>query len=194
MESVTGQINKQLPLIFSLLYTNYGQITPTALNQKRDACRNLIYNPSKPMDQIWVQITSYYLMAQASKSPATSEQLINVGIIILQRAGVFTHDICESLKRHAQEHNWPTFQEHFSKSQLELELAQPTANSMGFHNQSANSADEIVNKLYDKISLDTTAPSNYYIKSEAAAATQMNQHMQQLAQATQKNTYMQNVL
>ena len=32
MDPVTGQINKQLPLIFSLLYTKYGQITPTALN------------------------------------------------------------------------------------------------------------------------------------------------------------------
>ena len=48
MDPVTGQINKQLPLIFSLLYTNYGQSTPTALNQKRDACTNLIYNPSEP--------------------------------------------------------------------------------------------------------------------------------------------------
>ena len=124
-------------------------------------------------------------MAQAAKSPATSEQLINIGIIILQRAGVFTHDICEWLKCPAQEHNWPTFQEHFSKSQLEIELAQPTANSMGFHNQSANSADEILNKLYNKISADTTAPATYNEKSEAAAATQMNQHMQQLAQATQ---------
>ena len=44
MDPITGQMNKQLPLIFSLLYTNYGQITPTALNQKRDACTNLVYN------------------------------------------------------------------------------------------------------------------------------------------------------
>ena len=48
MDPVTGQINKQLPLILSLLYTNYGQIMPTALNQKRDACTNLIYNPREP--------------------------------------------------------------------------------------------------------------------------------------------------
>ena len=86
------------------------------------------------------------------------------------------------------------FQEHFSKSQMELELAQPTSNSMSFHNQSANSADEIVNKLYDKISVNITAPATYYEKSEAAAATQMNQHMQQQAQATQQNTHIQNVL
>ena len=62
---------------------------------------------------------------------------------------------------------------------------------MGFHNQSANNGDEIVNKLYDKISADTTAPATYYKNSEAAAATQMNQHMQQLAQAIQQNTHMQ---
>ena len=161
MEPVTGKINKQLHLIFSLLYTSYGQINPTALNQKRGACTNLIYNPSKPIDQIWVQITSYSLMAQAAKSPATSEQLINIGIIILQLAGVFTHAICEWIKRPAQEHNWPTLQEHFSKSQLELELAQPTENCMGFQNQNYNNADEIVNKLYDKISADTTSPATY---------------------------------
>ena len=65
---------------------------------------------------------------------------------------------------------------------------------MGFHNQSANSADEIVNKLYDKISADTTAPATYYEQSEAAAATQMNQHMQQLTKEIQQNTHMQNVL
>ena len=58
MDPVTRQINKQSPFIISLLYTNYGQIIPTALNQKRDACINLIYNPNKPIDQIWVQITS----------------------------------------------------------------------------------------------------------------------------------------
>ena len=124
MDPVTGQINKQLPLILYLLYSNYRQITPTALNQKRNACTKLIYNPSEPIDQIWVQITIYSLMAQAAKSPATNEQLINMGIIILQRVGVFTLDIREWLKVPAKEHNWPTFQEHFSKSQLELELAQ----------------------------------------------------------------------
>ena len=99
MDPVTCQINKHPPLILSLLYTKYGQITPTALNHKRDACKNLIYNPNEPIDQIWVQITSYSLMAQAEKPPATSEQLINIGIIILQRAGVFTHDISKWLKR-----------------------------------------------------------------------------------------------
>ena len=146
------------------------------------------------MDQIWVKITSYSLMAQAATSPATIEQLINIGIIILQHAGFFTHDIHEWLKCPTQEHNWPTFQKHFIKYQLELELAQLTANCMGLHNQSANSAEEIVNKLYDKISADTTAPATYYEDSEAASATQMNQQMQQLTQATQHNTHMQKVL
>ena len=65
---------------------------------------------------------------------------------------------------------------------------------MGFHNQDANSAGTIVNKLYKNISADTAAPACYYDKSEATASTQMNQHMQQLAQATQHNTQMQNVL
>ena len=133
-------------------------------------------------------------MEQAEKYPATSEQLINISIVVLQSAGVFTHDIRKWLNLPAQERNWPTFQEHFRKSQLELELAQPTSNCMGFQNQSANSADEIINKLYDKISADTTAAATYYEKSEAAAATQINQHMQQLAQAAQQNTHMQNVL
>ena len=50
MDPVTGHINKKLPLIFSLLYTNYGQITPTALNQKRDACTHFVYNPNEPID------------------------------------------------------------------------------------------------------------------------------------------------
>ena len=120
MDPVTGNIKKQIPLIFSLLYTKHGKITPTALNQKRDACTNLLPNPREPIDQIWVQITSYSLMAQAEKYPATSEQLINIGITILQRAGVFTDDIHKWFKRPAQEHNWPTFQEHLSKSQLEI--------------------------------------------------------------------------
>ena len=65
---------------------------------------------------------------------------------------------------------------------------------MGFHNQSANSAEKIFNKLYDKISAYTTTPATYYKKSEATAAPQMNQHMQQLSQATQHNTHIQNVL
>ena len=52
MDPVTGQIKKQLPLIFSFLYTNYGEINPTTLNQKRDACTNLIFTPSKPIHQI----------------------------------------------------------------------------------------------------------------------------------------------
>ena len=43
-------------------------------------------------------------------------------------------------------------------------------------------------------SADTTAPATYYENSEAASATQMNQHIQQLAQTTQQNTHMQSVL
>ena len=96
-----------------------------------------------------------------SKIPSTNEQLINIGIIILQRAGIFAQDIRNWLKHPVQEHNWPTFQEYFSKSQPEMELAQPTANSMGFHNQDANSAYAIVKKLYEKISADTAAPAAY---------------------------------
>ena len=65
---------------------------------------------------------------------------------------------------------------------------------MGFHNQSANNADEIVNKLYNKISANTTTPATYYEKLEAAAATHMNQHIQQLAQVRKQNNHMQNVL
>ena len=65
---------------------------------------------------------------------------------------------------------------------------------MGLHNQSANSTDEIVKKLYDRISADTTAPATYYEKSKAAAATQMNQHMQKLAQTTHQKSPMKNVL
>ena len=34
MDPVTSHINKQLPLVFYLLYRNYGKITPTALKQK----------------------------------------------------------------------------------------------------------------------------------------------------------------
>ena len=77
---------------------------------------------------------------------------------------------------------------------MELELAQPTSNSIGLHNQSANSVDKIINKIYDKIAADTTVPATYYEKSEAAVATQMNQHMQKLAQETQQNNHMKNML
>ena len=79
MDPVTGQINKQIPLIFSIFYTNYGQITPTALNHKRDSCKNLIYNRIKPIDQIWVQITSYSLMAQAENP---QPQVSNLSILV----------------------------------------------------------------------------------------------------------------
>ena len=185
----TGTINKTVPAIFDILYHQYGQITPQRLIKMRDDTTALLYNASDPIDQLWTHINDYSTMANAAKSPATSQQLIDIGKIILQRAGCFTHDLRLWNARPIDEQTWPNFQDHFSSAQRELELAQPQANTMGFHQSTANSADAIANRVIEQLrhEANSVQPAadlqpQYYDSPENNAAA-FHYHQQQLANA-----------
>ena len=75
----------------------------------RDDTTALLYNASDPIDQLWTHINDYSTMANAAKSPATSQQLIDIGKIILQRAGCFTHDLRLWNARPIDEQTWLNF-------------------------------------------------------------------------------------
>ena len=84
---ITVGVNKIIPQFCDFLYQQYGQITPQILIAKRDAVTVLSYNPSKPINQLRMQINDYSIMAQAIKTPATNDQIVEIGKILLQKLG-----------------------------------------------------------------------------------------------------------
>jgi hypothetical protein len=201
---LTGAVNKTIPQIFEQLYRQYGQITPQILDTKRADTANLSYNANEPIDQVWTKINDYSLMSHAANTPATSQQLINIGQVILQRAGCFVSDIRAWNARPPAQQTWNNFQVHFSDAQRDLALAQPLTSSMGFLAQS-NSAEEIANNVILKLREEANQMqppgdeqfNGYYDHNHEAAAAAMQHQMQSdqanAAQASNMHTTIANL-
>ena len=94
-------------------------------------------------------------MAKANGSTETPVQLINIGLVVLTRASIFTNDVRiwqalpDTLK------SWPIFKKHFRTAQRSIKQIHPTINSntLGYH-QSSNAA-----AIIDKVVSLITTPS-----------------------------------
>jgi hypothetical protein len=80
-------------------------------------------------------------MAEHAKSAETPAQLLNVGIIIVNRSTLFSGDAHKWHDKPTRDKTWPLFEAHFQKAQWSINKSQPvvTTNSLGCHDTNSAS-------------------------------------------------------
>jgi hypothetical protein len=100
-----------------------------------------IYDHSKPILQMFMQISEYNLMADHAHSAETPQQMLNLGLSIITKSNIFASDIRKWHSRPDAEKTWRNFQTHFKEAQQAIRQSQLTitTDSLGYHRQ-ANAA------------------------------------------------------
>jgi hypothetical protein len=81
----TGLLEGTIPHIIQTLFDTYGAITQQSFAAKNAKVEALSYNHSRPIVTIFTAINDYATMAEAAHAAETTEQLINIGVIIVTR-------------------------------------------------------------------------------------------------------------
>ena len=101
-------------------------------------------------------------MAQTENSPATNQQLFDIGKIMIHNSGCFNQDLRTWESKDAGDLTWENFQTHFSEAQQELELSQPTDSAMRFNQSNiARETAKIVTENFKQAPLIQEYPSYY---------------------------------
>jgi hypothetical protein len=147
----TGLLEGSIPEIIQTLFDTYGAITPQSLAAAKSKVESTTYNHSRPIVTIFTDINEYANMAEAAHASETTEQLINLGIIIITRSTIFSSDICKWHNKPAADKTWSAFKDHFKMAQRAIKKSQPTVtiDSLGFHEQ-ANTADIVGDPITDR--------------------------------------------
>lgn len=185
----TGLINMTIHEVIAKLFELYGDITPQTLNDKRKEVTELTFDPSKQIDTIFNDIDDFALMAEAAGVPETASQLINLGLIILSKSGSLAQDIRTWNNIDLQDRTWPRFISHFQKAQKELRRCNPTANALGYHGAHAV-FDDLVKDLKERYNIANVVSDDE--EAEQIAEQQMQDHMLDVANATQEQTEIMN--
>ena len=77
------------------LTSTYGQITPQELADREDALKNLTYDPSKPVDLIFNQVTKFKELCDLCSNSKTDPQLVQLAYLIFNKTRVFTDALKE---------------------------------------------------------------------------------------------------
>jgi hypothetical protein len=128
-------------------------------------------------------------MAEAAHAAETTEQLINIGVIIVTCSTIFANDIRQWHDKPVAEKTWPLFKEHFKAAQKAIKRSQPatTTDSPGYHEQ-ANAAGSIVDQVIDR--LVTQRDDATTITADSVAEQQMQQQINNMANSTQQSQQM----
>jgi hypothetical protein len=189
IDNDTGLLEGTIPHIIQTLFDTYGAITPQSLAAKKAKVEALSYNHSRPIVTIFTAINKYASMTKATHAAETTEQLINIGVIILTRSTIFANDIRQWHDKPVAEKTWPLFKEHFKAAQKAIKRSQPatTTDSLGYHEQ-ANATDSIVDQVIDR--LVTQRDDATTITADSVAKQQMQQQINNMANFTQQSQQM----
>jgi hypothetical protein len=190
INDATGLLIGTIPDIMQELYDTYGTVTPQARTTAKAKLEITAYEHSRPIANLFTAITDYAHMAEASGATEPPEQLINIGLIVITRATIFTNDIQAWNETLPAAKTWPGFKTHFRTAQKAIKQSHPstTTDIVGYHRKanSAKEGDDVVSRISlpsndsDELSFAETAASEL-------ADQQLEIHLANIASSAHQN-------
>jgi hypothetical protein len=182
-----------VPYIMQELYDTYGTVTAQALTTAKAKLEITAYDHSCPIANLFTAITDYAHMAEASGATETPGQLINIGLIVITHATIFTNDIRAWNGTLPAAKTWPGFKTHFRTAQKAIKRSQPstTTDALGYHRE-ANAAKE-GDDAVSRISLPSNDGNKLSVAETAAsklADQQLETHLANIASSAHQNQTM----
>jgi hypothetical protein len=190
IDDETGLLEGTIPVIIQTLFDTYGEITPQALTAAKAKVEATSYDHARPIVNIFTDINEYANMAEAAHAAETTEQLINIGIIIITRSTIFSSDIRKWHDKPAVDKTWPNFKDHFKAAQKAIKKSQPTitTDSLGFHEQ-ANAAASLVDQVIERLTTQN-GEQDTAITADTLAEQHMQQQLLNMANSSQQSQQM----
>ena len=164
---ISGLITCSIPEIFKYLFRAYDNITAISLADARYNVSKHQYVHADPIETVSDKIQDYANMAEAYGTTEPEVQLIEMGLIIIMHAVIFTDDIGTWNTKSSSEKTWESFQEHFIKAQTTCKANRPTETSatLGYSTEQANAV------IPSKAEQDLDAANAYIADLEATVVS-----------------------
>jgi hypothetical protein len=193
INDATGLLIGTIPYIMREFYDRYGTVTPQALTTGKAKLEITAYEHSHPIANLFTALTDYAQMAKASGATKTPEQLINIGLIVITGATIFTNDMQAWNETLPAAKTWPGFKTHFRTAQKAIKRSQPstTTDALRYHRE-ANAPKE-GDDAVSRISLPSNDGGELSVAETAAsklAGQQLEIHLANIASSAHQNQTM----
>ena len=119
-DPITYMIQKPIPEIIEFLQMTYGQITPQELADREGALKNSIYDPSKPVDLIFNQITKFKELCELCHNTKTDVQLVQLAYLIFNKTRIFIDALKDWNKKVPTDKTYANMKTHMRTHYQEL--------------------------------------------------------------------------
>jgi len=165
-------INQILQFLFSI----HGKVSAAKLMDAELLVRQTVFHPTHPIDVIFNKVEDLLDLSIAAQADYTSQQLINIAYVIINKTGKFSNDIREWNKLPLR--TWANFKNHFRIAQDELrEVGDLELRDTPYH--STNMIQEVLDGVQQALGASPDDQLPPPMIHEANAATQ-NQMMPQM--------------
>ena len=137
-DRITGLLTCSIPKFFEYMFDAYGNITPVSIAHARQNVLNHQYNHDHPMESVFDAINEFSDLSEARGTIEPDTHLIDMALIILMNANIFSDAIEEWNDLPTSYHTWTNCQKHFCDAQKKYKKARSTATSASLGFSTAN--------------------------------------------------------
>ena len=121
LDNITFQINQPLHEVLTSLFTLYGKVRRTDLKILEREVENTNYDLSQPPSVLWKAINDLQNLAKAAKQEYSDDQLVLMGLTLIQSTHDFEKVIDEWVDRPSVEHTYSNLKTHFNEAYTKLQ-------------------------------------------------------------------------
>jgi len=174
-----GYQNASFLQMIQHLYTNYGIITPTDLDDNDIRMREP-YDASKPIEELFDQIEDAVEYADAANAPYNDTQIVSRAYLLVYKTGLYNEACRDWRKRTLADQTWNNFKTDFTAAHRDLMIqraVQPNpfqeanATLAEFQARTDEIIDQMTNSTVDTTAISTLTNQNENLTTQLANAT-----------------------
>ena len=127
----TQIILEDIPTVLEYIFDTYGKVPLEEVKGKEAGIRTITYHPADPMIILDNPIENLKKDAEAAGIPYTTDQLLNIGINVIQNTRDFERTLGDWELLGTVDKTWEWFKEHFYDVQQQLCVEGPPCNRLG---------------------------------------------------------------
>ena len=171
--------------ILNRLRDIYGRTTPVEkqANEQR-WCQ--AWNPSDPIESLFMRLEDCFVFALASRPPYTEEQMVDKALTAIQSTGLYETAVLEWQGFDAANKTWPELKSHFGEAyEIRIASGAGTARSHGYVNMATDDDDDSLTSIVESIQLANNA-NNQVINDNISQITAETRALRQALVDTQQ--------
>jgi hypothetical protein len=179
--------------IIDHLSSTYGRVTAQMFDDKSEELRQMTYDPSQPIDNIFTAVNELADFAELARNNITQRQCVSRAYLILNKSGKLKEAITEWNHKTTANQNWINFKVHFRQAHNEYrETSNMTLEQAEREQNNAQLVQQIMEGGVQNALPPASSTSTDELTEEVAnVATQVNHQSQVIPHLIQQMQQMQ---